>query len=142
MTNRGIAPLDPSSDVGKVRLLVGDTVYTALVPPEVGYGDYTNFSDDEIEAFLTAGGDSTMRAAGFAYMQLAATAAMESVSIADYDLKVDLTKRAGDLRAMAEFYFEQADQIDGASEDAFIIVPTGQRDDCWPELAERPVWWC
>ena len=41
MVNRGVAPADSSTDVGRFRYLYGDITYTDLDPVEAGYGDYT-----------------------------------------------------------------------------------------------------
>ncbi len=146
MPNPGVYPLDPTSNVGKFRLLYGDTVSVPLVPPVAGQQDYTTFSDAEIEQFLASGGDSINRSVGYAYLQAAGVAAFSSKSVKDYDLAVDLTKRAEDLRKMAQFYFDLAgedDAMTGAAE-AFLIVNTGtdrDYDDCrvegfpyWPGL--------
>lgn len=136
--NPGVYPLDASTDVGQFRLVYGDTQSTAYDPVEAGFQNYDELSDAEIEMFLDQGGDSVNRAIGFYYLRLAGDAAKESKSVADYDLRLDLTKRAADLRETAKFYFDQADVIDAGSEDAFLIVPTGARCEPWAELAERP----
>ena len=56
---------------------------------------------------------------------------MQSKIIKDYDLHVDLTKRAADLLAAAKFYFTLADQQDAISglNDDFEIVDTGTSRD-------------
>lgn len=136
--NRGVAPLDPSSDVGKFRLLIGDTSYEELDPPEVGYGDYGMFSDDEIQVFLDQG-ETLEDSAYLAYMQLAAAAAIESKSVKDFDLQVDLTKRSGDLRAIALMWRERAD---AASADIFEVFDISDDDECFPEAAPRTVGRC
>ena len=53
MPNRGIAPPDLATTRGKFRLLAGDSVYAPLIPAQTGFGDYTLFSDDEVDAYLT-----------------------------------------------------------------------------------------
>ena len=136
--NRGVAPLDPSSDVGKFRLLIGATSYEELDPPEVGYGDYGMFSDDEIQVFLDQG-ETLEDSAYLAYMQLAAAAAIESKSVKDFDLQVDLTKRSGDLRAIALMWRERAD---AASADIFEVFDISDDDECFPEAAPRTVGRC
>lgn len=133
MANRGVAPFDPTTDVGKFRALAGDTQYVPLVPPEAGYGDYTFWSDDEIEAFL-ASSESVPWAIYYAYLQAASTAAAQSVTIRDFDLQVDLSKRADGLRAIAALWLSRAQDDDLISgEDAFEIVPTGGRYSFIPE---------
>lgn len=129
--NRGVAPLNPASEVGQMRLLLGDTTYVAMVPVEPGFGNYTLFSDNEITAFLVSGG-SQEGAAALAYLQLAGAAAMESKSIKDVDLQVDLTKRANDLRQIAAMWQSKAD---AAAADVFELFDTVAPATCTPELA-------
>lgn len=121
----GKYPLDPTSDVGQFRILYGDTSAEAYDPEEPGFRDYGELSDAEIEAFIEQGG-GVARGIGYLYLARAGEAAKESISIRDFDLQVDLTKRATDLRALAQVWFGQADNDDLiAGEDAFEIVPTG-----------------
>lgn len=133
MVNRGIAPFQPQTEVGEFRALAGDTQYVPLVPAESGYGNYTFWSDDEITAFL-ASSESVPWAIYSAYLQAASTAAAQSVTIKDFDLSVDLSKRADGLRAIAALWLSRAQDDDLiAGEDAFEIVPTGGRHAFIPE---------
>lgn len=130
--NRGIAPPDITTEVGKFRALVGDLSYTELDPPEAGFGNYSLFSDDEIKVFLDTS-TSKEGAAALAYTQLAGAAAIESKNVKDYDLQVDLTKRATDLRLIAAMW---QDKADAATADIFELFDVNIRDgDCTPELA-------
>lgn len=123
--NPGDWPVDLTSEVGRFRALTGDLNAVEYSPAEPGFRSFEMFSDAEIEAYIAQGGSVT-RGIGYAYLYLSAQAAKESVSIGDYDLKIDKTKRAADLRAIAEFWFSRADEDDIATaEDAFEIVPTG-----------------
>lgn len=135
MVNRGVVPLDADSDVGQFRLASGDVNYVPLVPPEVGFGDYTMWSDEEIEGYLAIYPDSLYRAVGTAFMALAAQASLNTKQIKDYDLTVDTRARADQLRLTGQWFFEQADIVD--LEDGFFVGPTGARCDIiWPpELA-------
>ena len=74
-------------------------------------------------------------------MALSGAAAKKSKSVKDYDLQVDLTKRATDLAKSAQMWFDSADGSDAASlEEAFEIVPTGTGyGDIIPE-ATIPQW--
>lgn len=134
--NPGEFPLDPATQVGQFRLIYGDTESEPYTPVEPGYQNYTELADAEIEAFLAQGGDSITRSIGYLYLAMAGKAAKESITIKDHDLSVDLTKRADSLRAMAQFWFDNADNDDLISaEEAFDIVPTGNRcGDVIPEL--------
>ena len=137
MVNKGIAPPDMQTDVGRLRAILGDLAFVALSPPETGYGDYRYFSDAELGVFLLTG-ESLEMAAYFAYMQLAASATVDSKSVADYDLKVDDTKRPGEFRALAQMWKDRADE---ASADIFELFDTVDRCGCQcvPELAAAPV---
>lgn len=124
--NPGAYPVDLASEVGQFRALVGDLNSTPYDPVYPGFQNFEKFADAEIEAYISQAGGSVPRGIGFAYLYLAGQAAMESRSVKDYDLQVDTTKRAADLRAIAEFWFSRADEDDIATaEDAFEIVPTG-----------------
>lgn len=132
--NPGAYPLDPGTDVGRFRLVYGDTDSTPYSPVEPGFQNYEELSDDEIEAFLSQGSNSINRAIGYYYISLAGAAAKQSRSIKDYDLSVDVSKRAADLRAIAQWWFDLADNDDATSaEEAFEIVPIGDQGDFIPE---------
>lgn len=137
MTNRGVTPVDPDTLVGQFRNAYGDTQYVPLDPPELGYGDYTELSDDEIEGFLLQGSDNVNRAIGYYYIRLSGEASKLSKLTKDYDLTVDLTKRANDLRETAKIYFDAAaaeDVVSGATDlfDSFKFVTEPSRT---PEAA-------
>lgn len=122
----GVWPLDPTTPVGKFRILYGDTESEPYTPVEPGFQNYEELSDAEIQGFISQGGDSTNRGIGYLYLAMAGQAAKESRSVKDYDLQVDLTKRAADLRAIAQMWFDQgADEDVISGEDAFEIVNTG-----------------
>lgn len=147
MANIGVAPPDPTTLVGQFRIIYGDSDFTELDPPVSGQGEYSELSDTEIESFLTMGRDSVIRAIGFYYLALAGQAAKKSTSVTDYDLRVDLTKRAGDLREQAQYYFRQADEEDEREgfTDIFDSFEFGDRDCRVPELDTCPCMgrcWC
>lgn len=110
--NKGIAPADLTTQVGQLRSALKDTEYTALSPVEAGYGNYTNFSDFELEGLLARAGGSSLRATGFAYLELAAQAAAEAVDWASDDQRVTLSKRASALKEIAALWLERADAED------------------------------
>lgn len=136
MANPGIAPPVPGTPVGDFRAVAADTQYVPLDPPVSGQGDYTYWSDASIESFIALGKGSTFRALGYAIMEQATQAARESESVVDHDLRIDLTKKAADLREQAAFYFAEADMEDLSGEDAFTVVRIGGGcGKCPPELA-------
>ena len=117
----GVAPPNPATDTGQFRYLIGDTEYTELDPPQAGMGAYEMFSDEQIVTFLALGEGSTNRAIAYAYLNLASQAALQSKTVKDTDLQVDLTKRSADLRAIAAMWFDRADDEDGANGGADIF---------------------
>ena len=139
MTNTGVAPYDPTTLVGKVRVVTGDVIYGT---PAGGVAEYEMFSDSDINAFLVTAEDNVLRAAGFGFMSLAARASLNSKTIKDYDLSIDLKALADSLRKQAQEFFKQADdkdKRDGVS-DVFELTRTG-RDYTVEELAEPENWW-
>lgn len=120
MANSGIAPADPTTAVGATRYLIGDTVSVPLVPAVTGSEDYAYFSDVTLGTFLQRGYHNPLMAAGFAFLQLAAGAALQSVTVETSGMKADLTKRAADLRAVANSFFERAND-----EERLTLVGSG-----------------
>ena len=135
MSNPGAYPIDFASPVGQVRAIIGDTISTPFDPVQPGVQNFQLFSDAEITQFLTAGQDNIYRAAGWAYISLAGAAAQQAESIRDFDLQIDSRQKAEQLRLQAQWYFGEADRLDGLGEDGYTIVRTGRR---WTadELAE------
>lgn len=138
--NDGIAPPDTSTDVGKARVLVGDTGFTEYEPPVTGRGDYGSFSDQDLLVALEVSGGSIPRALGYAYLALAGAAGVTAENVSDFDLKIDDTKRPTELRLIAQSWFDKADKEDAASQDAFFVAPLG--GDCGDPIAEgmMPTW--
>lgn len=132
MANRGLAPYDPTTTVGQFRVFYGDVTYVPLDPAEVGYGNYAEISDAEIEAFLNSANGSVYRAIGNYYAQLAGQAAKASSSIKDYDLAVDTTKRATDLLNLARYWWGLANDEDttAGGSDIFEVFGVTNADTC------------
>lgn len=139
MINKGIAPVDPTTHVGRFRVMIGDTAYTELDPVEPGYGNYALYSDAEIEAFLGQSDDSVEGAIYWAYMQMAGAAAREAKNIQDFDLRVNTEKRAEYLLSIAR---EWKERWDSQTADIFEVFDVVQPDPCVPELAAWPVKRC
>ena len=139
--NPGAHPVDLASPVGQFRAMVGDLNSESYTPVEPGIQNFLRFSDAEIEGYLTQAEGSINRAVGYSYLYLAGQAAMEALAIKDYDLQVDSTKRAADLRAIAQMWFGLADTDDiSSAEEGFVLVPTGTNSGGFiPELAP-PIW--
>lgn len=124
----GVWPVNADTAIGRYRLLLGDVNGVEYDPAVEGFRSYEVLSDAEIQAFIDqAGGESVTKGIAFYYLRLAGEAAKESLVIQDADLRVDQSKTAADLRAMAQFWLDQGDVDDAISaEEAFEIVPTGR----------------
>lgn len=138
MTNTGVAPYDPNTLVGQVRVLTGDVTYGT---PSGGYAEYELFSDAEITAYLSIAEDNILRASGYAYSALAARASVDAKSVKDFDLSVDLRNRSDKLQATADAFFNQADEKDVRDGvlDVFEIGASG-RDFTYSERADIANW--
>jgi hypothetical protein len=139
MSNEGTYPPDSNTNIGQLRYIIGDINATDISGNQ---GSYSSHGDFELTAFLLQGGDSVTRAAGYAYLQAAGSASIQSKQVKDYDLSVDLTKRAEDLRRTAKFYFglaDNADLIAGTDED-FIIADTGNDRDLVTTVEAAPLY--
>lgn len=143
MANPGAFPIDPSTPVGALRLALMDTTYEPLDPPVEGQVSYDQYSDAELAAFLTQGGDNQLRAMGYAMLRLSAQAAAEAVAVRAQDLSADQSRKPEAYRLLAQQYFAQADENDNAGglNEAFEVVPTGSYGPThWPEAAAYPFW--
>jgi hypothetical protein len=120
MTNLGVAPLDPFSDVGTLRATIGDTEYREVEP---GIGDYEWFSDLTLRRFLELGSHSVLRAAGLAIKQLSLFAGLTGATVKTDDLASDTAKRGATLLDIAESLIKDADAADARSnEGGFALI--------------------
>lgn len=143
--NPGAYPLDPDTLVGRFRLNYGDSKSTPFDPERPGEQNYGELSDEEIEGFLMAGGDSVSRGIGFLYLAMSGQAAKEAKSVGDYDLKLDTRARAEELRETAQMWFDRADAEDAAAGDDDIFELFGFEREFVPEgtlpvYGRRYVW--
>lgn len=123
----GDATYDPSTDVGKVRLLLND-----VADPWV-------FSDAEIQGFLDLEQGNVKRAAAQAIDTNADNELLASKVLKTQDLQTDGAKLAQALHARAESLRAQAlddEQGDGYFE---IVDTVTSWPDFGDELAERPL---
>lgn len=121
MPNPGNTTIDPTSPLGQVRLNLGDTVSSPLTPDVPGQGDFRFFSDLEIQAFLSQGGNNPLMATGFAYLSWARDAAKLAILGKTDDLQFDTTARAKEFRLLAEEFFSRANNVEW-----FDLSPTSQ----------------
>ena len=117
-------PPDYTTDVGKVRALIPDNGAEYL------------FEDEEIEAFLSVGGDSVLRATALALYAIATNEVLTYKYVKTDDLLIDGSKAADFLLKRAARLDGQAD-IEDATDDFLIVYP--QAFPVRPEATPR---WC
>lgn len=140
MANIGAYPVDPTTNVGKFRVMAGDSDGTPIGEPPQTQAEYAIWSDVEIEVMLAQAGDSVARAISMAYMQLAAQAASTSASIRTDDLSVTTTSRSGEFLKLAQYW---ADIADAQSADTFDVVFAADNTiRCCAEGASREICGC
>lgn len=129
MANTGVAPVDLGSNIGKVRVLLGDTDPTNV---SGGYGEYLFFSDAELESILGMYSDSPQMAAARCLDTIAGSQALLLKSWSSDDLTVNGDRIAKELRELAKQL--RAEALSAESSEAFEIVAFGEDD---AELS----WW-
>jgi len=97
-------PYNPTTDVGKVRLLISDT---AEPPAQI-------FNDAEISTFLALEDGNLRRGAALALETIASNEVQVLKVIRTQDLQTDGAKVSVELRARAKDLRSQADVIDDA----------------------------
>jgi hypothetical protein len=135
MANDGVAPPDYTTDVGKVRVLLGDTDPTDI---SAGEGTYMYFSDDEIAAFLTMYGDNVKLAAARCLETIASSQALLLKSWSTDDLTVNGDRIAESLRKLAAQLREEA--LVDESNEYFNMISMFIDDDDDGQADEYP-WW-
>jgi len=129
MANTGVAPVALGTDVGKVRVLLGDTDPTNV---SGGYGEYLFFSDAELTAILGMYSDSPQLAAARCLDTIAGSQALLLKSWSSDDLTVNGDRIAKELRELAKQLRAEAQSTEAS--EAFEIVAFGEDD---AELS----WW-
>lgn len=123
MANSGVAPVDLDSNVGRVRVLLGDTDPTNI---SGGLGEYLYFSDDELTALLAMYGDSPKLTAARCLETIAASQALLLKSWSSDDLTVRGDAIAEALRKLAQQLRDEATAE--ASSDSFEVIPFSEED--------------
>lgn len=134
MANLGVAPVDLGSNIGRVRVLLGDTDPTNV---SNNVGEYLFFSDQELEAILGMYSDSPQLAAARCLDTIAGSQALLLKSWSSDDLTVNGDRIAKELRETAKQL--RAEAVASEASEAFDIVPLPY-PTVTPEYAE-PVWW-
>lgn len=123
MANSGVAPVDLGSNIGRVRVLLGDTDPTNVVN---NVGDYLYFSDQEIESILTMYGDDPKLAAARCLETIAGSQALLLKSWSSDDLTVRGDAIAESLRKLAQ---QLRDEVTAAaSSDSFEMISFSEED--------------
>ena len=123
MANTGVAPVDLGSNVGKVRVLLGDTDPTNVAN---NVGEYLFFSDAELESILTMYSDSPQLAAARCLDTIAGSKALMLGAWSSDDLSVRGDAIAKELRELAKQLRSEA--VNAESSEAFDIVAFGEDD--------------
>jgi hypothetical protein len=124
MANTGVAPVNLTSDVGKVRVLIGDTDPTGVAG---GSGTYLFFSDAEITAILGMYENSPKLAAARALETIAGSQALLLKSWSSDDLSVRGDAIAKELREIAKQL--RAEVLSESSSDFVALIQTVDADD-------------
>ena len=123
MANTGVAPVDLGSNIGRVRVLLGDTDPTNV---SNNVGTYLFFSDSEIESILGMYSDSPQLAAARCLETIAGSQALLLKSWSSDDLTVNGDRIAKELRETAKQL--RAEAMASQSSEAFEIVAFGEDD--------------
>ena len=129
MANSGVAPVDLGSNIGRVRVLLGDTDPTSVVGT---IGEYLYFSDAEVESLLGMYDDNPKLTAARALETIAGSQALLLKSWSSDDLSVRGDQIAKELRDIANQLRSEALASDSSA--LFDIVAFGEED---PEYS----WW-
>lgn len=124
MANTGVAPVNLSSDVGKVRVLIGDTDPTNVAG---GSGTYLYFSDAEITALLGLYDNSPKLSAARALETIAGSQVLLLKSWSTDDLSVRGDAIGKELREIARQLREEA--LSESSSDFVALIQTVDTDD-------------
>lgn len=123
MANLGVAPVDLGSNIGRVRVLLGDTDPTNVAN---NVGEYLFFSDAELESILGMYSDNPQLAAARCLDTIAGSKALMLGAWSTDDLSVRGDAIARELRELAKQLRAEAIQSEGS--EAFDIVAFGEED--------------
>lgn len=119
-----VAPLDPATPVGRLRLLTGDSVLRRDPADRAAAASYY-YEDDALEAFLDIEGGNLKLAAADVLMSFASNDTLVSKKIRTETLQTDGPAVGAELRLQAQAFRLEGnaakDDAD-AAEGAFIVV--------------------
>lgn len=137
MTNVGAWPVEATSDVGWLRISIGDDAGTQINPPAGTTATFTHFSDAALQTIIDLYPDNRAMQIGTAYQRMGMALASTVQRVRVDDIEIDTRSQADSYFALAEQWFVQARSY-GAS-DAFTIVPTGAQPHVRPEGTPFPM---
>ncbi|KZE41346.1 hypothetical protein [Microbacterium sp. T32] len=127
----GAFPVDPTTPVGQLRYLLGDTNATTSAAAPAGTKLFAVWSDAELTAALAIAGGSVLRAGGQLVTQLALFYAQQGqLSVKADDLGLTVSARGADLNTIARTLFQEASARDAADADSFFVVATRRAGVC------------
>ena len=128
MANLGVAPPDLSSDIGKIRVLLGDTDAENI---SSDIGEYKFFSDDELDAFLDMYGGNVKLATARCMETIAGSQVLLLKSWSSDDLSVNGDRITDALRRVAAQL--RAEALDEESSEYFNLIPfyAGEHEPTW-----------
>lgn len=127
-----VYPVDYSTAVGQVRLLIPDTEQLDNLADPTAAAEYI-FSDAQITAFLALYSNNVKRAAAQAKLVLSTSETLINKVIRTGDYTTDGAKLGAELRAQAAALFAEADKDElEDSADGFVVVPQNVKwDNSW-----------
>jgi hypothetical protein len=128
MANLGVAPPDVTSDVGKIRVLLGDTDAQNIAQ---GIGEYIYFSDIELNAFLEMYGGNVKLATARCMETIAGSQVLLLKSWSSDDLSVNGDRITDSLRRVAAQLRNEA--LEEESSEYFNLIPfyAGEDERSW-----------
>ena len=141
MANFGVSPVDFDTDVGKVRVLLGDTEAENVESCVV---EYMYFVDAEVTAFLEMYGGNVKLAAARSMETIAASQALLLKSWSSDDLAVNGDRIAESLRKIAAQL--RAEALADESSEYFNLISMYVEGSDYNDFAEREfypkrTWW-
>ncbi len=127
-------PLDPTTAVGQLRINLGDAVQNQD-------GTYDTWGDAQLNQFLTGTTGNVYLATSNAWAIIAGNWADQAAKITRTDQALDLTSRAVNARALADYWAKMAITANGLAADQTFALAYPYRSettDIPPELGAWP----
>lgn len=137
MANPGTFPVVPTTDIGWLRVSIGDDQGVPLAPPVDGQADFPRFSDAGLQTILDLYPDDRPMQLGTAYQRVAMQIAESAQRVRVDDIEIDNRAAAEHYFSLSKQWFDVANS--SGSADAFQVVSTGTTNS-WarPEGTPEP----